>query len=130
MKNRASLSLMELVMMLLVFAIAGAFCLQVFVQADALSRQARQRDDAILLAQTAAETLKQCAGGFDAASQILGGRWDGGSLQAEKDGLQLLAVPETTELSTLGGATVRVLASDGSLLAELPVFWQEVTHGT
>ena len=51
-------------------------------------------------------------------------------IQAEKDGLQLLAVPETTELSTLGGATVRVLASDGSLLAELPVFWQEVTHGT
>lgn len=58
MKNKASLVLMEQAVMLLVFALAAALCLQCFGAAGAISGETALRDEAVLLAQNTAEQLK------------------------------------------------------------------------
>lgn len=62
MKSRASLVLMEQLLMVLVFALASAVCLQLFVKADSLAQETARRDEAVVIAQNAAELLK---GGCD-----------------------------------------------------------------
>lgn len=58
MKSRASLLLMELLVMILVFSVASAVCLQLFAGAENLSRRTGRQDRAVLLAQNVAEQLK------------------------------------------------------------------------
>ena len=58
MKSKAPLMLMEQMVMLLVFALAAALCLQAFVKADEISRRAEARDRAVILCQTVAEEIK------------------------------------------------------------------------
>ena len=65
MRDQTTLSLMELTLMLLLFALAAAVCLQAFALSDRLSRQAEQRDRAVLWAQTMAETWKAANGNMD-----------------------------------------------------------------
>lgn len=58
MKHRASLMLMEQLVMILVFALAAALCLGVFAKAEAISRETARKEEAVVLAQNAAELLK------------------------------------------------------------------------
>jgi len=58
MKSRASLTLMELLIMVLVFALAAAVCLRLFVAAGEISNTVSRQDRAVILAQNAAEALK------------------------------------------------------------------------
>lgn len=58
MKSRASLQLMEQLIMILVFALAAALCLQVFGKAAEISRQTACQDAAVLVARNAVETYK------------------------------------------------------------------------
>lgn len=58
MKNRASLSLMELLIMVLVFSLAAAVCLRLFVAAGEISEEITRQDEAVVMAQNAAEALK------------------------------------------------------------------------
>ena len=58
MKSKAPLFLMEQLVMVLVFALAAALCLNVFVQAQQISDAAARQDEAVLIAQNAAELLK------------------------------------------------------------------------
>lgn len=58
MKHRASLILMEQLVMVLVFALAAAICLSLFVKAEILSRELTRKEEAVILAQSAAELLK------------------------------------------------------------------------
>lgn len=58
MRSKASLSLMELLVMILVFALASAFCMQAFGRAQAISLETMRRDEAVVLAQNGAELLK------------------------------------------------------------------------
>lgn len=58
MKHRASLSLMEQLIMVLIFALAAAMCLSLFAKADAISRETARKEEAVILAQSAAELLK------------------------------------------------------------------------
>ena len=51
MKSKAPLALMEQMVMLLVFALAAALCLQAFVQSDRLSRESEARAHAAVLCQ-------------------------------------------------------------------------------
>ena len=61
MKSKAPLMLMEQMVMLLVFALAAALCLQAFVKADEISERAEARDRAVLLCQTVAEEIKSAS---------------------------------------------------------------------
>lgn len=76
-RSRSSLFLLELIVVLLLFALASTVCVRLFAQAKLTSRQSADTTMAVLQAQQAAERLK--AGGEDAlAAQgavCEGGRW-------------------------------------------------------
>lgn len=138
MKSKATLALMEQTLMILVFALAAALCLQAFVQADRLSREDSARDRAMVYAQNAAETLKSCRGDYAAAAALGGGSWDGAAWvicydendQRGTEPYRLEVLPAHTGLAYLGKASVRVYDASGGLLTQLDVCWQEVdAHG-
>ena len=138
MKSKAPLLLMEQMVMLLVFALAAALCLQAFVKSDGLSGNSEARDRAVTLCQTAAETVRHSGGNFNEAAEKLGlefgqgstmfryydENWEplpisegpipGGGIQAVLD-----APPG------LGKASVCVSEAHGEALFELEVAWQE-----
>ena len=58
MRSKAPLVLMEQMVMLLVFALAAALCMQAFVKSDQLSQQIVDRDQAVSLCQNAAEAIR------------------------------------------------------------------------
>ena len=59
MKNKASLLLMEQLIMILVFALAAALCLQVFAKSAQIAQETACRDKAVQVAQNGAELWKQ-----------------------------------------------------------------------
>lgn len=136
MKNKAPLALMEQTVMILVFALAGVLCLRAFVWADGHSRDNAMRDQALLLAQNAAQILKSESGDYADAARMYGGEWDekqwtvfydDQGQQTPGDGAyRLSVVPEPEELEYLGRAAVEVTDSNGRQLARLRVAWQEV----
>lgn len=112
MKNRASLVLMELLVMILVFALAAALCLQAFVGADTISRTTELQDEAVLLAQNTAESLKATKGG---------------TIPDVPDGLRMEIDPLPTDIPGLEKAEISVFNEEtGALLISLTVGWQEV----
>ena len=136
MKRNASLVLMELVIMLLVFSLAAALCLQAFLWADSQSRKSSSEDSALIRIQNAAEVLKHHGGDFALAAQDCGGRFDGAcwiisydeswNLTDREPVYQLRAEPEPGETAYLGQAKLAVRDPEGAVLAELTVCWQEV----
>ena len=70
MKSKASLQLMELLVMILVFALAAALCLQVFAKAGEISGETERRDRAAVLAANGAEVLKATGGDVSAAEGL------------------------------------------------------------
>ncbi len=89
MRSKAPLALMEQMVMLLVFALAAALCLQAFVKSDAISAKSEARDHAALAAQNAAELIRSGSGDMaetlsDAAQQ-LGGSYEQGILWIDYD---------------------------------------------
>ena len=58
MNRNASLVFIEQLLMVLVFALAAAVCLHIFVKADALATQTARQDAAAIIAQNAAELLQ------------------------------------------------------------------------
>ncbi len=118
MRSKAPLVMMEQMVMLLVFALAAALCLQ---------------------AQTVAETLRSCGGDFAQAAELLGAE------QYDEDSLMLDFAPDWTpagetmrytlgatrqesDVDGLGRAQVWVRdeSGDGAELFRLDVAWQEV----
>lgn len=136
MKRNASLILIELVIMLLVFALAAALCVQAFAWADSRSRESEASDMALIQAQNAAEVLKHHRGDFSLAAKDLGGQWDGSrwvisyngnwELIGEDPAYFLQAEQVLCETAYLGQAKLTVLDQEGTVLAELSVCWQEV----
>lgn len=72
MKRKAPLTLMELMVMIAVFSLCAALCLQAFVKSDRVSRRNEARDRAVALCQSAAEVIRHTGGDFSAAAQRLG----------------------------------------------------------
>lgn len=58
MKSKAPLVLMEQIIMVLIFALAAALCLNAFVLSEKMSKQTEAKGRAVLAAQNAAEYLK------------------------------------------------------------------------
>lgn len=140
MKNKAPLSLMEQLIMLLVFALSAALCLQVFVLSDKMSLRFDARDNGVMAVQNAAETMKFHQGNLEQCSQAYGGavaddRWqidydeDWNRVSHAEAAYQVFAVPFETEEPLLGGAEVFAQSTDGEYLFGIDVFWQEAAHG-
>ncbi len=142
MKSKAPLLLMEQMVMLLVFALAAALCLQTFVRSDSISRQSEERDRAVVMVQSAAETIRYEGGtpenALEMAAKQLDGTYIDGTLLLEYDenwepgvgGYQLTAHAQPSDVAGLGRALVVVEKADGTVLFQLEVAWQEVkAHG-
>ena len=131
MKRKSSLVLMELLIMAMVFALAAAFCLQAFAQADRISRDTLHRDMAVRLCDNAAQTVK-AESNVAAAAQALGAspledRWQ---LTIPEDGETFLLElwQDDSGLPGLGIAQVRVCrARDGEVLFAITAGFPEVT---
>ena len=134
MRNKSVLSLLEMLLMVLVLALASALCLRVFVYADTLSRTDEAKAGAQREAQNAAEILKAVKGDVDAACELVGGQkrdrewvryfdqdWNPVA-EAKEDGFCLYASCEKDGF--LGRALIRV-ESGKETLTELKAAWQE-----
>lgn len=113
MKSKASLFLMEQLVMVLVFALAAALCLNIFVRANEISAQTACRDEAMIIAQNAAEALKN-SGDPKVAQRLV----DSGSYQLE-------IREETSGISGLRQAEITVLY-EGAEQFYLTVGFREV----
>lgn len=72
MKSKAPLMLIEQMILLAVFAFAAALCMQAFVKSDAISKRSEARDQAVVLVETAAETLRHNSGDIEKTASELG----------------------------------------------------------
>lgn len=136
MKGKLSLPLLELTVMLLVFALAAALCLQAFAWADSSSTRIAREDGAYLCLQNASEILKACGGDAAAAAERFGGSYTDGHWKVSLDenwnvtdgeGVFFLkAVDEQTGVALLGGARLEITDRTGDVLAAWSVRWQEV----
>ena len=152
MKSKAPLLLMEQMVMLLVFALAAALCLQAFVKSDGLSGNSEARDRAVTLCQTAAETVRHSGGNFNEAAEKLGLEFGQGSTMFRyydenweplpisegpipgggegydpaQEGAECLTIQAVLDAPPgLGKASVCVSEAHGEALFELEVAWQE-----
>ena len=132
MKNRASLVLMEQLVMLLVFALAGALCLRAFFWAEQSSLDRADRDRALLCVQNMAQTLKSSRGDLTGLGKAREGDdwvlwYDGEWMPCETPGEYRLTVQKVpAQLPGLGEAQIRVWDRESEMLARLDVMWQEV----
>lgn len=148
MKSKAPLMLMEELVMLAVFALAAALCLQAFVKSDQMSRAAQDRDRAALLCQSVAEAVQNTGGDLEAAAARLdlpfnAYRDEGVFVSHYREdwtlntadrtyAFVLHAQPEETDLPGLGRARVWVNdARTGETVFSLTTAWQEevTAHG-
>ena len=72
MKNRTSLTLLEMLRMILILALAAALCIRAFVYSGKLSKEDRVKAEALSMAQNAAELLKYYKGDVDEAFAQMG----------------------------------------------------------
>ena len=136
MKSKIPLPLMEQLIMVLVFALTSAGCLQGVARANRLSGQQESQAYAVIAAQNAAEVLKHVSGDFEQAAGQLGGHWDGGvwsisyddSWQTLSDSdkavFHLQAIPMADDDPLLGTARIKVFYNE-NVLFEITVAWQE-----
>ena len=109
MKSRATLMLLEQLLMLLVFSLAAALCLRCFVRASEIQKETARRDEAVLIAQNAAEMLKA---GEDLETMLTDSEYR----------LKVLDVPE--DVQGFRKAEILVLYGE-DLLFRLTTGWQE-----
>lgn len=136
MRSKAPLVLMEQMVMLLVFALATALCLQAFVKSDEISKNSEARDRAAFLCQSAAEIVQSCGGEPDHALSLAAARLEGhyeqGLLRVDYDGewnrvpdgmyrLTAQAVPGSVPGLHLARVAVE---REGETLFEIQAAWQ------
>lgn len=133
-KSKAPLTLIELLVMIPVFALAATICLQAFAHAENLSRKQEAKVHGTLAAQNTAELLKNTHGDYEAVVESLGGHQDdsGRYLIGDKDWQQqtachVLITPLADTDPYLASATVQVFYDNETIL-EITVAWQEVHH--
>ena len=137
MKNKAPLPLMEQLVMILVFALTAALFLQGFSLANHISHHQEARNQAVVLAQNAAELLKYTDGDYETISAKHKGTWDGRTLiicydetwqsisNSDHASYTLQIFPLETDNLPMGKALIQVTEKE-NILFEITVAWQEV----
>ncbi len=154
-RSKAPLAMMEQMVMLLVFALAAALCLQAFVKSDSMSKGGEAQDRAVLLCQNVAEALRSNGGDPGEALCTVTGQslatdqgdytarfdenWEliegGQSLSSGKQYYFARVSELDSAIPDLGKAEVyveSVAPADGEItrIFEIEVAWQEVSaHG-
>lgn len=134
MKSKAPLVMMEQIIMVLVFAIASAVCLQTFVLSEKLSEQTELENLAVLQAQNAAEQLKALGPEQFLLTWEATPVKDGWQIFLDADGKKtdytertayyLELCPQEETLETFWNIHVRITKKDGTELFCIPVAGQ------
>lgn len=134
MKSKTSLSLIEQVIMIAVFAVAAAISIRIFVYADNVSKKAEIQDFAVTEVQNAAEVIKNTKGDLEKAAEALNGSVKDGKLTVGYNGdfektelgpVYILTAEKTAAASELtGSATIEFKCGEESIFS-LRVCWQE-----
>lgn len=127
--SKTALFLMELILMILLFALSAAVCMRIFAAAQTLSDGSRELNGAVMEAENAAESFKATGGDAEAAAALCsaaeaspGGfrvyydeKWDGGAGQvyrltlAEHEGYAEIEVCRTADGSRIYALTVKAV---------------------
>ena len=140
MKNKAPLALMEQLIMILVFALASALCLRLFVYSDRVSVSGAARDQAAAVVQNAAEALKLSGGSMESLAHMLGGEadadiwrmgYDSSWQETDEKRPAFIAQAKITgdDIPLMGSAEVSASTADGKPLFQVTVCWQEESDG-
>jgi type II secretory pathway pseudopilin PulG len=128
-RNKTTLAMMELAIMILVFAIAAAVCLQAFAFASRRSKQSEKLRQSVVLAQLGAESLKGNKGDLTKTREEIKEIYptltdtDSGFTLSEND--LLMTVEKEKSEGLLGSANITVTDEYGTIIYELSVKWQE-----
>jgi type II secretory pathway pseudopilin PulG len=89
--RRSGLFLIELVIVILFFAVSCTICVRIFAAAKLFSDRARRLDTAVAAAQNAAELYKNSGGSLAQTAGLLGAELSGGTATLDAgDGLTLV----------------------------------------
>jgi len=124
MRQKTPLVLMELGIMLGVFALAAALCLQGFAAAGRISRESVRRDAAVTAAQNAAEVLRSTRGDLTESAEILGGAVSGQVWTLEYDGFCVTVTRDASD-AWLGRASIAATGDDGAAIVAFDAAWQK-----
>jgi len=72
-RSRSTLFLMEQLIVILIFSVCAAACVKTFVGAYLMTVGSKDKNGAVLLAESSAECFKATSGDLTAAASILGG---------------------------------------------------------
>lgn len=135
MKNKAFLSILEQLCMILIFAAASAICLRVFSLANEISQNRDALDKAVVAAQYTAELLKSSSGDFEICAKELSGQTsddiltvlynsDGSPINSgSEEYFKLTAVKTVAPHNLTECAQITVTQSD-TVIYSLCVIWQ------
>lgn len=128
-RSKAPLALMEQIIMILVFALASAVCLQAFVYSDQLSRTDEQRQNAMAKASQVTEYCKANHGDLEKAGEILGADVTEDSLKIRypKDGM-ILSLRLTEQTDYLQKAVISVTSLEGEEIYNMDIAYQIGGH--
>ena len=125
MKNKTILPLLEQMIMILIFALAAAFCLQGFAAASRISKRQAVLTEAVVDVQNTAEILKSSHGDYELAADLLQGVWVDDQLQIQTDAYTVIAQEAEEESYFLASSNIQVCYED-EILYSIIVSWQEV----
>lgn len=124
-RSKAPLALMEQVIMILVFALASAVCLQAFVYSDRLSRTDEQRQNAMAKAQQVTEYCKANHGDLEKAGGILGADVTEGGLEIRyPEEEMILSLQLTEQTDYLQKAVVTVTDMEDAEIYNMDIAYQ------
>ena len=120
MKSKAPLVMMEQIVMVLVFALAAALCLQTFVLSGKMSKMTEVKNRAVVEAQNAAETMKN---GDAVGKRFYTGDWRLTQDESLAEYILTVSYEETVQLP-VWQAEIVLATAGGEELIRLPVAGQ------
>lgn len=133
MNSKTPLFLMEQLIMILVFSLTAALCLQGFTLANRLSLRQEARTNGVLYTQNMAELLKSTSGNYEKAVNMFSQLTPecsvclGKEITDRDSGSLLLITPLDSETPLFASARIQYFF-EGDPLFEITVCWQEVSH--
>lgn len=129
-RSSSSLFLIELIIALLFFSVCAAICVNIFAKSALMAKNARESENAVLLAENAAAAYKSAGGDMDKTAALLGGSCDSGSVSAsydencsaaEDDSVYFLTIIPDDDSPYYTGACITVCANSGGELFSMNV---------
>ena len=116
--RRSGLFLIELVIVILFFAVSCTVCVRIFAAAKLLSDRAQRLDTAVAAAQNAAELYKNCGGSLaDTAGQLGALLTDGKATLDAGDGMTLVMTESGTDGGNLASyCEITVIGPEGETM--------------